>query len=165
MTNKNNFITRLINAIPNKSNIICWTSLNYFDMIDIINLGVRFNCQNGKIIMLNQYEIILDYSEIDWRIKRWVYYENDKNTSDWSQDKKRIFLAKNKIHHTIIDQATFPREKVCGDGFTSEVQRVLKELDENIYQEFINASWVEPSYGNYVELANKKNIFFNFITY
>ena len=111
-TNTNNFITKLINAIPNKSNIICWTSsfngLNFFDMIDIINLGVRFNCQNGKIIMINQYEIILDYTLIDWRIKRWVYYDNENNTRDrcgdrnWSQDKKRIFLAKNKNTYCLI---------------------------------------------------------------
>lgn len=27
-----------------------------------------------------------------------------------------IFLGKEQIHHTIIDAATFPRDKICGDG-------------------------------------------------
>ena len=105
-SNTNNFITKLINAIPNKSNIICWVNpsieLKTINMIDVVNLGVRFNCQDGRIIMLNQYEIILDYTLIDWRIKRWVYSNNEKNTFDWSQDRRRIFLAKNKNTYCLV---------------------------------------------------------------
>ena len=65
-----------------------------------------------------------------------------------------LFLAKYKIPHLLIDQASFPRDKICGDGLTCEVPRILRELDESIYQEFINADWVKPSNGAYIELKN-----------
>ena len=46
-----------------------------------------------------------------------------------------LFLSKNKIHHTILDKATFPRDKVCGDGLSGKVVSVLKKLDASIITE------------------------------
>jgi geranylgeranyl reductase family protein len=70
-------------------------------------------------------------------------------------------LAKKKIPHILIDKASFPRDKVCGDAFTAEVLRVLREIDESLFEEFINADWTEASNGWYMELGNGKNLMFD----
>lgn len=72
-----------------------------------------------------------------------------------------MFLSKAKIHHIIVDKAVFPRDKTCGDGCTPEVARVLRELDEAWYQEYINADWVKPSSGFYFENFDGRNIDFS----
>lgn len=43
-----------------------------------------------------------------------------------------LFLAKNGIHHTIIDKAVFPRDKVCGDALSGKTVYVLNQLDPTI---------------------------------
>ncbi len=45
-----------------------------------------------------------------------------------------LFLSKMKIAHTIIDAATFPRDKVCGDALDLKVFRVLNELDKDLVE-------------------------------
>lgn len=106
----NYFLNKLINAFKNnESNIICWidSSEKIIVNIDIINLGLRFDIKYGKsleeyqIIFLNMYVIILDYSNIDWRILRWINTE-DKINNEWETDKKRIFLAQNKNNYYMI---------------------------------------------------------------
>lgn len=39
-----------------------------------------------------------------------------------------IFLAKDKIHHLIIDKAVFPRDKVCGDAMSGKSVGMLKRM-------------------------------------
>ena len=74
-----------------------------------------------------------------------------------------LFLSKYQVPHTIVDQATFPRDKTCGDGFTSEVARVLKEISPVLYQEYVNADWTERCDGIYAETHSwaKVNFVFN----
>ncbi len=48
-----------------------------------------------------------------------------------------IFLSKEKISHIIIDKASFPRDKVCGDAMSAKTVGMLKRLDENWPQHFI----------------------------
>ena len=43
-----------------------------------------------------------------------------------------LFLSKMKIAHVIVDAATFPRDKVCGDALDLKVLRVLNQLDPAI---------------------------------
>ena len=43
-----------------------------------------------------------------------------------------LFLAKMGIPHLILDAATFPRDKICGDGLDLKVVRVLRHLDPSI---------------------------------
>jgi flavin-dependent dehydrogenase len=38
-----------------------------------------------------------------------------------------LFLAKEKIPHTIIDKAIFPRDKICGDALSGKVRPILKK--------------------------------------
>ncbi|MBA4196359.1 MAG: geranylgeranyl reductase [Chitinophaga sp.] len=58
-----------------------------------------------------------------------------------------IFLSKLGIEHIIVDAATFPRNKVCGDGLDNKSLRMLNHIDPNIIQnELLNhpdfvASW------------------------
>ena len=40
-----------------------------------------------------------------------------------------LFLAKAGIPHLLIDKATFPRDKICGDGLSGKVVGLLKEID------------------------------------
>jgi 2-polyprenyl-6-methoxyphenol hydroxylase-like FAD-dependent oxidoreductase len=47
-----------------------------------------------------------------------------------------LFLSKHKIHHTIIDKAIFPRDKVCGDALSGKTVYVLNQLDPTIIPEF-----------------------------
>lgn len=73
-----------------------------------------------------------------------------------------LLLSKHKIPHLLLDQATFPRDKICGDGLTPEVPRVLREIDEELYQEFIKAPWNQGSFGSYLELKSGLKSKFDF---
>lgn len=48
-----------------------------------------------------------------------------------------IMLSKLKIHHFIVDKASFPRDKTCGDGLILYAYKSLKMLDEELFQEFL----------------------------
>ena len=76
-----------------------------------------------------------------------------------------LFLSKEKIPHIIIDKAIFPRDKICGDGYTAEVLRVLREYSEELYLEFINADWTEASLGFYLQMANKNTVHYDLREY
>lgn len=43
-----------------------------------------------------------------------------------------LFLSKEKIHHTLIDKAVFPRDKICGDALSGKVLPVLKKLNPEL---------------------------------
>ena len=43
-----------------------------------------------------------------------------------------LFLTKMGIPHVLIDKATFPRDKICGDGISGKVVGLLKELDPEL---------------------------------
>lgn len=67
-----------------------------------------------------------------------------------------LFLAKKKIPHVLVDKAIFPRDKICGDGFTLEVLRTLKEHSKELFEEFVSAPWVEPSDGFLIQKDDQK---------
>ncbi len=56
-----------------------------------------------------------------------------------------LFLSKYGIEHLILDAATFPRDKICGDGLDLKVFRVLNDLDPEISPRdvFQNEEFVE----------------------
>jgi len=51
-----------------------------------------------------------------------------------------IFLAKAGIPHILLDAATFPRNKVCGDGLDITSIRMLNHIDPQIIQSEINGN-------------------------
>ncbi len=58
------------------------------------------------------------------------------------------FLSQKKIPHTIIDKASFPRDKICGDALSGKTVLVLNKMDPKIVDEFsANSSEYTGSYG------------------
>ena len=41
-----------------------------------------------------------------------------------------LALAKKNIPSTVIDQSSFPRDKICGDALSGKVVLSLKKIDE-----------------------------------
>ncbi len=70
-----------------------------------------------------------------------------------------LFLARNKIPHTIIDKAVFPRDKVCGDALSGKTVYVLNQLDPSIVPSFANqSSQFTGSWGVKFAAPNGKSI-------
>ena len=46
-----------------------------------------------------------------------------------------LFLAKHGIRSVLVDKATFPRDKICGDALSGKVVEVLKKLDPTLIDE------------------------------
>jgi geranylgeranyl reductase family protein len=70
-----------------------------------------------------------------------------------------LFLAKNKIPHTIIDKAIFPRDKVCGDALSGKVVYVMKQLNPEMINDYNNNSnQFMPSWGVKFVAPNGKSI-------
>ena len=66
-----------------------------------------------------------------------------------------LFLAKMGIPHLLVDAATFPRDKVCGDGLDLKVIRVLRHLDPDIVaREIVENEAFMPSLGARFILQN-----------
>lgn len=58
-----------------------------------------------------------------------------------------LFLAKQGIASTIIDKATFPRDKICGDALSGKVVEVLNKLDKSFALELASDSQYLGSWG------------------
>jgi geranylgeranyl reductase family protein len=58
-----------------------------------------------------------------------------------------LFLAKQGIASTLIDKASFPRDKICGDGISGWVLNILNKLDPDINYQFSKQSYQVPSWG------------------
>lgn len=48
-----------------------------------------------------------------------------------------LMLSKMKISHYIIDKASFPRDKTCGDGLILYAYKSLQEIDEKLFKAFL----------------------------
>jgi geranylgeranyl reductase family protein len=74
-----------------------------------------------------------------------------------------IFLGKEKVEHIIIDVATFPRDKTCGDGLDLKAIAVLNNIDKNIIAEEIKPNGrIIASYGFRIITTKGKNVEFNY---
>ena len=70
-----------------------------------------------------------------------------------------ITLSKLKIPHVIVDAATFPRDKICGDGLDLKVVRVLNNIDPSIVKnELSNPQLFTPSMGMRFILPKGKHV-------
>ena len=49
-----------------------------------------------------------------------------------------LMLAETGLNIAVVDKATFPRDKVCGDALSGNVINTLKRLPDNIYLKFLN---------------------------
>lgn len=72
-----------------------------------------------------------------------------------------LFLAKLKIEHLIVDSASFPRTKICGDALDPISLRVLNHLDKNIVSgELFSNEHFLPSWGLRCIKPNGKHVDF-----
>lgn len=70
-----------------------------------------------------------------------------------------LFLAKAGIAHLIVDKATFPRDKVCGDALSGKVVEVLKMLNPSMIEEMsANAPLYMGSHGVVFGAPNGKEL-------
>ncbi len=58
-----------------------------------------------------------------------------------------LFLAKKGIPSILIDKATFPRDKICGDGVSGWVLNILNKLDPSINYQLTEKPYQVPSWG------------------
>ena len=58
-----------------------------------------------------------------------------------------MFLAKMGIPSLLVDKATFPRDKICGDGLSGWVLSTLNKLDPEINYTFSKTPLQVPSWG------------------
>ena len=75
-----------------------------------------------------------------------------------------LFLAKAGINCTLLDKATFPRDKICGDGISGWVLTVLQQLDPEFLQKLAAQPFLLHSYGIRISSPNGKTLdlpFFN----
>jgi len=57
-------------------------------------------------------------------------------------------LSKKQIPHILIDQASFPRDKICGDALSGKVVQELNRIDPTFIQEIeLKSDSFLPSYG------------------
>ncbi len=70
-----------------------------------------------------------------------------------------LFLSKLKIPHTIIDKASFPRDKICGDALSGKVVQILNKIDPKIINEISeNSNQFTGSYGLCFYAPNGKKL-------
>ncbi len=72
------------------------------------------------------------------------------------------FLAKEGIAHIILDKASFPRDKICGDGITVDVLNVLKRIHPNLLEEFASQMAMQESWGFCFHSPSGKELRYDF---
>ena len=58
-----------------------------------------------------------------------------------------LFLNKLGINHIILDKATFPRDKICGDACSGKVVDTLSKIDSNYASEVLKEHFQIDSWG------------------
>jgi 2-polyprenyl-6-methoxyphenol hydroxylase-like FAD-dependent oxidoreductase len=69
-----------------------------------------------------------------------------------------LFLAKQGIASVLVDKATFPRDKICGDALSGKVVEVLKKLDPSLVAELNQHGEFLGSYGVTFIAPNGKDL-------
>lgn len=73
-----------------------------------------------------------------------------------------LFLAKHKIAHVLVEKASFPRDKVCGDGLTLEVMHTLSQLDRSLLDALIEREEFHPCWSVCFQAPNGKKLALHF---
>jgi len=58
-----------------------------------------------------------------------------------------LSLAHSGMRIVIFDKELFPREIICGDALSGQVNNVLKRMPDGIYEDFLNTVVKTPSWG------------------
>ena len=73
-----------------------------------------------------------------------------------------LFLAKSGIPHILIEKASFPRDKVCGDGLTLEVMHTLSQIDPALLSSFLRHPKFQPCWKVQAKAPNGRAVNLNF---
>ncbi|MBI9035124.1 MAG: geranylgeranyl reductase family protein [Bacteroidales bacterium] len=71
-----------------------------------------------------------------------------------------LTLAKAGIPCTVIDKAVFPREKICGDGFSGWVKVILDRLDPELTKELLSHAKLQSASGAKIVVPNGRSLDF-----
>jgi flavin-dependent dehydrogenase len=71
-----------------------------------------------------------------------------------------LFLAKFGIRCTLLDKATFPRDKVCGESYDGYIYHVLKKIDDSLVEKIISIT--QKSFDYQLVLPNGVKLVVNF---
>ncbi|MCX6353047.1 MAG: FAD-dependent monooxygenase [Bacteroidetes bacterium] len=74
-----------------------------------------------------------------------------------------IFLSREKINHIVVDAASFPRHKACGDIYPSQVLRILNEINPDILAELRKKKLIQPIIGTNIYPTGGNSIKFDFL--
>jgi menaquinone-9 beta-reductase len=69
-----------------------------------------------------------------------------------------LFLAKAGVDCILTDKASFPRDKICGDGISGWVLSVLNQLEEGLPGQLSQQPFVVHSYGIRIVAPNHRQI-------
>jgi len=58
-----------------------------------------------------------------------------------------LHLAGKGLRIAVADKASFPRDKICGDGLSGHTVSELKKLPGNAFNDFLNLPGIQPSWG------------------
>lgn len=67
-------------------------------------------------------------------------------------------LAKLGIDCVIADKATFPRDKICGDGLSGKVAAILDKIDPSIIKKFQQQQYKNNSFGIIFTAPNRRSV-------
>jgi flavin-dependent dehydrogenase len=76
-----------------------------------------------------------------------------------------ITLSKQGIDHLIVDGATFPRHKPCGDIMPSQVIRELNDLDPEIFSRLTRENRINPIWHTLTYPPNGKPIHIDYLPF
>ncbi len=70
-----------------------------------------------------------------------------------------LALSKLGVEHVIIDKATFPRDKICGDACSGKVVEALKKINPSLVEKIIEKNEIQvPSWGVKFIAPNRKEL-------
>ena len=76
-----------------------------------------------------------------------------------------ITLSKNGVQHLVVDAASFPRHKPCGDILTSGVLRALRRLNPEILNELKSENLLSPVWKTLIYPPNQQPISLDFLPF
>lgn len=75
-----------------------------------------------------------------------------------------LALSRSGLKVCVVDKATFPRDKVCGDALSADVVKQLPMLSENLARDFAARETRTPSHGVRLYAPNRTSVELSFIT-
>lgn len=69
-----------------------------------------------------------------------------------------LMLAQKQIPVTLLEKATFPRDKICGDALSPDVMNQLKQISEELAKTFFTLEDKFPIYGGWIITSDAQSL-------